>query len=256
MPGRSVRKDPTGVRLAKTLRSAAAGIAYAMGKEIQQRVSVRGDNQQRGWAYSTTTNTYETTRTNAQGEKKSVRRTTRYHVSPKYPARGGIQSDKLKTTHYETSAEFHKAMGAKEGAFNTNKTSGMWSGLTVMPLSPTKARLTFRGRSIGQQPKWSKKKLGRKSRKGPDTRRTQTVAKSRKISNALKAATVWGATRVSLLSPSNREMRLLGNAVQGLIVQALGGTHMGGQPVTAPRIPKSQFINIMMRAQLGGGKIR
>jgi len=256
MPGKSVRRDPTGATLAKTLRSAAAGICFALGKSIRQRVAVRGNNEQRTWTYSRKQDEYERTFTDAKGRKKTVKVRPRYHVSPNYPAQGGQKSQSLGTTTYATSQEFHRAMGTKAGSFNVNRQSGMWSGLTVRPLSPTRSRLEFRGRSVGQQPAWKLKKVGRKPRKGKDTRKRTWQAKSRKISNALKAASVWHTTRVSLLSPSDKEMKILGNAVQALVVDAIGRSAFAGHHPDAPRIPKSAFIDLMMRAQLGGGKIR
>ena len=80
-------------------------------------------------------------------------------------------------------------------------------------------------------------------------------ARGKKISNALKAATVWQTCKVSLLAPSQREMEQIGRAMVAVIAKK-GLSTVAGRKIKVPKIPESKFIDLVMRAQLGPGKVR
>ncbi len=153
---------------------------------------------------------------------------------------------------FKHSAAFHSAAGTKPGTYNVNKGAGMWSGLSVQVLGDRKSRILFRGRSEGQGMQWGTYTKGVKA-EGPHWRilaSGKKRAKPRKVSNALKAATVWASHRISLLAPSQDEMNQIARA-QVAIIQKRGLVSIAGYPVGWTEIPADKFLDLMTRAQLG-----
>ena len=90
---------------------------------------------------------------------------------------------------FASSDELHRSTRA--GSFNV--TGGMWSGLTVVGMV-REAKVSFRYRSVGQEP-FSRK-----------TKRRGRHVKGLKVSNALKAGTVLNKRHVNLLAPKHSEL--------------------------------------------------
>lgn len=250
MPGKKLRRDVSGATLARALNGAAAGIAYALASSIKRRVSIHAKTNQGAFKY-----THSKAGGRSESHQSNKGRKKKHFVSPRYPARGGTVTGSG-ARHYRSSIEFHAAMGTKPGSFNVNKGKGMWSGLSVMVLSLGRSRIAFRGRSEGQGMAGLHER-GVKATE-PHWRRTASgdiKAKPRKISNALKAGTVWHATKISLLAPSAFEMEQIARSVHAVVLSK-GIKTIAGRRVEVPRIPRSKFIDIVLRAQLGPGRVR
>ena len=112
-------------------------------------------------------------------------------VGSRYPFGAGATQNIRGVVRYEDSKAFHDALGARRGTFDVS--GGMWRGLTVRVLSENRVKIEFRGRSIGQEP----------GRSG----------KGRKVSNSLKARTVWGTSSVHVLAMNANEIRSMETAV-------------------------------------------
>lgn len=115
-------------------------------------------------------------------------------VSPRYPVRGG----KIGPSGAQYFAPGQLHAGVRPGSFWVS--GGTWGGLTARVFSRRIARHEFRGRSEGQGMAMSS------SRNEPyfDKR---GKPRPKKVSNALKAATVLRATGVHMLDPTVEEYR-------------------------------------------------
>lgn len=153
-------------------------------------------------------------------------------VSPRYPHRGpGGKETRGGAIWYPTSGDFHA--DTRPNSFDVS--SGMWNGRAIESKGERTAILAFRGRSEGQGMKLSAR-LNRgtalrvfKRRKGAHTRKLGSnrafkqgkeivsreneepyfdangKAVPRKVSNALKAASVFGTKGVNLLELTQKE---------------------------------------------------
>lgn len=258
MPGKRLREDPKA--LSAALKSVGARAAHTIASVLKRRYAMRGENKQ-GW----------------RGYASKNRR----YVSPKYPTSG--KQDKTGSFMFASSAAFHARMGVRRGSFNVNKSSGMWSGLSVIVSSVQRSRIVFRGRSEGQGMVWLKpskekversnraKKALRDARKRGENVKTeewvaikgqiiksppgpywkvnakgQKVAKGKKVSNALKAWTVKEKARVHILAPTTGEIERLTLACTAEAVRAISA--MLGQAVSGLNEPRNEWSRIMKRA--------
>ena len=155
----------------------AIGMGKAMGVELRQRVAERGQPVGTFRGYSA----------------KSQRL-----IAPDYP---GAERGKLTPSGaraFASGRDFYAAIGTKRATFKSS--GGMWKGLTVRP-SGRNANLFFSGRSVGQTPRFQRYKSG------------AVRAKSRKVSNALKARTVIGVLRNNPIEHTKLEHRQLNQAL-------------------------------------------
>jgi hypothetical protein len=108
-------------------------------------------------------------------------------VDGKYSPGGPAPVGDAGARAYATGAVFARAIGANPRKFSPS--GGMWSGLSVVLMRLDTARIMFRGRSRGQDPRWRDK-------------RSAGV----KENNALKAWTVFAKKKVNILAPSELEI--------------------------------------------------
>lgn len=116
-------------------------------------------------------------------------------VSPRYPVIGG-KITKSGARAFESSQALHS--GTRPGSFWV--TGGMWGGLSTVVSGSRVARNLFRGRSEGQG-----MSLGRSSNEPFFD--SSGRPRPKKVSNALKAATVLRATGVNVLAIVDEELR-------------------------------------------------
>lgn len=162
------------------LRAVPTGIAHGLAQLVKVRVARRARPANRPPRYPT--------------------RAQRL-ISPRYPVRPARPEGPSGAEVFRSSAEFHSQMGTRVGSYHVS--GGMWGGLTVV-VGRT-ARVKFRGRSEGQTPVF-RGKAG--------------VARGRKVSNALKAATVLRSHGVNILALTEGELEAVGVAVQLLTMGA------------------------------------
>lgn len=170
----------SGADIEQVMDELAPSIGRALGIAIKGRVMERGDLA--GQAFPG----YD-----AEGVRM---------VSGRYPATSGRGKDSSSGARvFRSSVDMHA--GTRPGSYNVS--GGMWSGLTLMALTPTLVRLLFRGRSEGQDPRF----LNGKSR-------------PIKVSNALKVWTVLEKHGVNVLQISEDELARMGNGT----VQAIAAS--------------------------------
>ena len=178
-------------------------------------------------------------------------------VSPRYPAKGGTVAKKSGARFFQSSRDFHNAQGTKAGSFNVS--GGMWSGLKVRVFSNA-TRIQFMGRSEGQgmhrgqhhqEPHFRRRKL-RKRKKDTGTRWGNVEAFPRKVSNALKAATVYKSTGINVLEPYVSEVLAVSEAIEAgakLRIVAIGGHSVNwGTHKLRSRLSRGLFNAIMEAA--------
>lgn len=177
------------ISVAAVLSSTPTGAAYGLAGEVQRRVFQRGRPVDRVPSHDGT------------GAKL---------VSPRYPGAERGKEGATGVRIFPSGQAFQQSMGARRGSYNVS--GGLAEGMTVVTYGK-RAYVQFRGRSEGQEPNFRKLKRG-------------TVAKGRKVSNALKAATVLKAHGVNLLKVRSDELEALAIAVQTAVrdaVPAIGG---------------------------------
>lgn len=102
--------------------------------------------------------------------------------------------------------------GVSHPASAFNLSGGMWDGMSVLQQGSNGARVQFRGRSVGQTPKWKVYKSdGRKK------------ARTLKVSNALKAWTVLKSAGVNILALTPADMRGAEQYLEADVVKVLEG---------------------------------
>lgn len=193
----------------RAMRRPSNKVARILAKTIKRRFVKDGD---RGWRYHSA---------------PSQRRPRFKLISPRYPkAVGGIQATPDSAYRFKDSADFHRKQGVKNGSFSTS--GGMWKGLTVKTGSRI-SMVMFRGRSEGQGMVYMKGAKAHKSE--PHFRymkgKKKVVAKPKKISNALKAATVLKSCRTALLTPTESEVIGVGGGVTAAIIFATKAIGVG-----------------------------
>lgn len=195
----SKRIRESGADLRQIEQQLAPSIANALGEAIRSRVQERGDlagQRFPGWDAK------------VEGDD-GIKRGRNKAVSARYPDRAEGVTGKSGAEFFEDSASYHRANGTRPGSYST--TGGMWSGLSVMVLTPTLVRLLFRGRSEGQDPRF----IERQSR-------------PIKVSNALKVWTVLEKHGVNVLALAESELAGIGVG----IVQAIAGGVAVALPVS------------------------
>lgn len=125
-------------------------------------------------------------------------------VSPRYPVIAQGRQSSSGAMVYATSAAFHANI--RRGSYNVS--AGLRSGMTVL-VRNNRAVIRFRGRSEGQEPNFRTRADGSK------------VARGKKVSNALKAATVLKAHGVNVVQNSPGEWRSVAQAVEELSRRAV-----------------------------------
>lgn len=171
----------SGATVDQVMDELAPAIGSALALAIRGRVAEHGDLAgQRFPGYST---------------KKG------FAVSGRYPAGMPGKEGPSGAEFLPSSADFHA--GVTPGSYNVS--GGMWSGLTMMVLTPTLVRLLFRGRSEGQDPRFRNGK-----------------SRPIKVSNALKAWTVMDKHGVNLLALSEQELDRIGIGVTRAVAMGVG----------------------------------
>ncbi len=125
-------------------------------------------------------------------------------VSPRYPGVSG-QPTRSGAIAFATHAAMYSALGARSGSFAPS--GGMWDGLSARSKSVTRGQASFRGRSEGQDPAFFAYASGK------------VKARGRKVTNALKAASVLSSTGINLLAITDDEFRAIESAVVAEIAQ-------------------------------------
>ena len=178
---------------------AATLVAHKLAKHIKHRVSVEGRTVQRPPAYpSERVYTVPSPKTG-----NAIRKYRKRFVSPAYPHRGDVwyETRAKGIRVYKSSSNLHR--GTKRGTYSIS--GGMWEGLTVKA-NWYSAQILFRGRSLGQSP-------GKQKKRGF----------SRKVSNALKAATVRDKHGVNLLGVMPGEFRAVQGAISNAVLVSASG---------------------------------
>ena len=190
----------------KALKRPSNAVARILAKTIKARFVKEGD---RGWQYKTTRDRFNWKA-----------------ISPRYPKVGGGRQVDSGAHLFKDSADFHRKQGVKGGSFNVS--GGLWKGLTVKAGSRI-SMVMFRGRSEGQGMAY--KKGATAHRNEPHFRymkgKKRVVAKPKKVSNALKAATVLKSTRRALLTPTKGETEAVGKGVTAAIISATKAIGVG-----------------------------
>ena len=168
-------------------------MARKLAEHIKRRVSVEGKTVQSPTPYP---GAHVVMKPSAK-TGKPIRTYRSRFVSPGYPHKGNVwyETRKKAIQVYRSSKDLHH--GVKRGTYNIS--GGMWDGLTVKA-NWYSATIEFRGRSTGQSP-------GKQKARGF----------TRKVSNALKAATVRDKHGVNVLAVTAAEFR----AIQGAVSNAL-----------------------------------
>lgn len=217
----SKRVRESGADLRQIEQQLAPSIASALGDAVRERVQERGDLAGQsfpGWDAL------------VEGED-GITRGRRKAVSSRYPDRAQGRVGDSGAEFFASSADYHLANGTKRGSYST--TGGMWSGLTMMIMTPTLARLLFRGRSEGQ-----------------DARFVNGKSRPLKVSNALKVWTVLEKHKVNVLALAEGELAGVGvgvvNAVAGGVAVTLPVTWDGQEP---PKGDLSQILGAALRGR-------
>ncbi len=168
---KKTREEPGAIK--RMLGRTPLKVAHAVAAAVKKRVALKGKTVQPFKGY-------------ADGNFRAV--------SPGYPIIApGHMGEHSDAIIYESSKVMHQ--NVKPGTFNV--TGGMWKGLTVMAKAGNYAIIKFRGRSQGQLSSWWG--AGRFSsandnlwhrRKKKDGTRAKVKARSLKVNNALKAASI------------------------------------------------------------------
>jgi len=127
-----------------------------------------------------------------------------YFVAPSYAAEATGSAE----TDWRSSAAFHRAAGARAGAFNVS--GGMWKGLSVAGGKGV-ARVQFGGSSEGNSSKLQAKEKIRR-RKGVVVSRA-TVMVAKKVRNRVKARKILESSGVNILAIPRPEREAMGWAV-------------------------------------------
>ena len=163
-----LRDDPDALR--RWERSAAVVMTRAIAAQVRHRVQDRGE----------TADPY----TGPSDFKGKL-------VSPRYPgAAAAGRPTRSGAIMFASHVVMYQRLGAKPGTFSP---SGGWAGLSVHSPSNVHGQASFRGRSEGQDPAFFLYKSGKRKARG------------RKVSNALKMATVLRATGINPLSITEHE---------------------------------------------------
>lgn len=141
-------------------------------------------------------------------------------ISPRYPVSGGREGPSGVKV-FDSTADFQRSAGTKKGSFSAS--GGMWAGLRTV-IQSQRAAVKFRGRSEGQGMALGVRLKGQKANE-PHFRKMasgQIKARPRKVSNALKAATVLGATRINVLALTAKEFISIRDALMMISQRGIG----------------------------------
>jgi hypothetical protein len=174
-------------------------------------------------------------------------------VNAAYPISGGSEEVGGRVVRrgagvkvFKSSRDLHRT--TRLGSFNV--TGGMWSGMSVV-VGKTSA-IRFRGRSAGQEVKLLKFR-GSDSRFRFERREDDAVffearVSRAKVSNALKAATVFSSKDVSLLAISQRELAsLTGGLIAGTAraIIAIGPAAVQWQGAVTDEMTREVFRRLL-----------
>jgi hypothetical protein len=209
---------------------AATKMAAALALQIKRRVMLRGETVQRFGGYAANTRVAATRVMVAAGTADTLASgvwSRKRFVASRYPvvSSSGRQGVDTGVVVYPDSATMHE--NVVPGSFNVS--GGMWDGLSVVP-GREKARIQFRGRSIGQEV--------------PKTEKGRRVYRGRKVSNALKAATVRDKSKVNVLDLVSEEYSAITQAMTSIIEKSAQST-LGATPVKTDLLLSLLAVEIM-----------
>jgi hypothetical protein len=210
-----VRRAPT-TRTPKT--ALAGGISAGLAGRIRERVRDKGEPVQRFPGYS---------QLGQDNKKKDGSPQYSYTVSPAYPVlTTGVKVSRTGKFAYRSSRDFHAKASVKPGSFDVS--GGMWKGLTLEVNGDNRAAIVFRGRSQGKDANTAteKQREAVKTLKGKNGERAKAVVlrrlnRGRKISNALKAASLRRSLGVNVLSLQGSEFEAVSVSVSELMKSGL-----------------------------------
>lgn len=185
-----------GTALRELDAAGASWVALIVAREVRERVKDRGQTVQKAPSYD------------ADGPR---------FVASRYPvvSSSGYQAAETGVVVYRNSKAMHE--NVRPGSYNVS--GGMWAGLAVV-VGYRKASIRFRGRSIGQDT--------------PRTAKGKRVYRGRKVSNALKAATVREAHKVNILAMTDGELKQLYKGALAA-VDTITQRQMNATPVVTER---------------------
>lgn len=150
-------------------------------------------------------------------------------VSARYPSSAMGSPVPSGAESFEDSQTFHREAGARRGTMSVS--GGKWAGLALVIWNELKCDLRFRGRSEGQDP-----------------RIIEGKSRPIKVSNALKAWTVYRAFRVQFMAISDREL----SATTEAATQAAALMAASALPVSfTTNAPRSLDVNDLFKRALG-----
>jgi len=234
-------------------RGAAVRLAKVLAAHMRNRVSKKGITAQPFKGYASGRDRLIAMRYGHKNQHAEEWTITKW----KKGAGGGQVVTRYNAIAYESSKDFHDGMKGPPGSFNV--TGGMWGGLAVQG-STRRARVRFMGRSDGQNPwagslKGARKaywrRVGRSIKKGEGYAGAKPIdLKGRKVSNALKAATVRDVNRINLLDLLHKERRDFAGAIEDAYLDATGASFIF-KPSRALRRSRGSFRSRLHRAVLG-----
>jgi len=176
---RAAQADPS--LMAKLQQPMVLGQALA--RRVVERVSKQGQTATPAKPYS--------------------RRRGLYEINSEYARALGVTK-----TRYGSSAQFHDAIGAKQGAFRV--TGAMWKGLQVRNVGSSGVLIDFAGSSYGSQVQQSTTRSGRQR------------ARPTKVRNQQKAGAVFSRSGVNVIQPKEQETEAMVAAVTRWSQQIVG----------------------------------
>lgn len=164
----------------------AVGLARAAAAHVKERVFMRGDLKGHAKPYATKAEVY---------------------MSKAYAEAAGNSVNKhgKRRTWYKNSKEFHQDVGTKRGTYNV--TGGMWQD------NPKVRNYGNRGEAIIE---FTRSSLGRRVKYLKSGK-----SKGRKVTNRLKAGSIFGAHRVNVIATTSQESDAIVSAVTWRIHKVL-----------------------------------
>lgn len=129
-----------------------------------------------------------------------------------------------KVWYWKSSETWHKIARKDDRSFD--RSGGMWSGLRVRNFGQKGAIIEFAGRTVGQ----SMKKVVRRDRKG----NTRAEYKEQKVTNALKAWSVFSSKSINLMQPQPALQQEFEAAVEIVVATWLGKSLQGNSVTGLP----------------------
>lgn len=111
---------------------------------------------------------------------------------------------------WASSNAWHEVARKDDASFN--RTGGMWKGLRARNYGANAAIIEFAGSSIGQEVSW--KRAGSEYKKG----KKRLILKAKKVTNRLKAFSVFSQKQVNLLQPDAMLQRQFEDGVHDAVL--------------------------------------